>query len=769
MYCSEGRYEKVFRSHPIRIAGILFCSGLLGLIGLLALAPEFTPLPTHAAPLNDAPLEPEDPAFLAFDPNTGIVALGSLQSEGIYEQYLTVTTRTNSPQGYSLYLTTADENTCLRHEDHMDDATYEASTPCDEVPNDYKFTAGNPNDSMQNNVWGYSVNDGLTYITPQPANSDPASPSVSTRIKTTTAATDELGNPTTITFGLRKGGHHDPLANGDYSGQLTLSVLANIPSMPSISSVSPTSGVAGMPLIINGSNFSTAYGVTIGGVACENIVITSNTRIDCVVPVGTPGTAVDVEVTTWGGVATKTTGFTYSPAPTFSSISPNAYPTRHVVTLSKFTPAVTIATGGGSVAYATAVWFDLDADGQRAEDGWEDCTSFTASASSISCTAPPVLDANVTTTKAYAVCFTVFGISAPVCGANAFTYYYDTTPPAVTVSNLSTTLQTSNNSFSSATEIPISMTLTKAGTVYNYSISMPYSSTDADNGGITRTGVTNTCKVIATGNNCSTSPFPDIGVYDVVYTATDLAGNTAEVTKTYIAYKEYEYLLAAGETKPFDIAELNLGTANSPKNMQFGVWGGGGGGGAVYGSTSSQIASSSGGGGGGFAGTSSLTLSSFPATFTANTIGSAGSGGSVQGANGGNGGSSSGSYLDYTYSATGGTGGKVGTNNGIDLTLGVSGGTGSVTAGSPGGAVTGTGGSGGNATILLITSSFSGAGGGARGGQDASSANTCVSGYNPGAGGTGTMSNIFVTSVRAGCAGRAGRVSLYWRLYPAGY
>jgi hypothetical protein len=428
---------------------------VLSLTSALIIIPELTPISTHAAPLADAPLQPDDPAltFIAFDPNTDAVELGSLANAGtVYEQYLTVTTRTNSPQGYSLYLTMADSNTCLRHEDYIDTLDYEDSTPCTSVPGDHQFTAGNPNDSLTTNTWGYSVNGGVSFITPMPEGP-------STAIKSTNSKTGPSGDPTTITFGAKRGNpQYDPLANGEYSGQLILTAMANKPTAPSISSVSPASGANAMPgatITITGTNLGTAFSVDIGGNECTSVNIVSNTQITCVIPIGTPGAAVDVVVTTWGGTATRP--FTYSAAPTFTSMTPNAYPTRRSDTLAKLTPGVAIATGGGSVIYTTAVWFDLDADGQRATDGTEDCTSFTAAASSIACTAPPVLDIDVTTTKAYTVCFTVFGIAAPVCGANAFTYYYDTTPPVLSIHDTSTSV-TNGNAHSSPVDIPISMT-----------------------------------------------------------------------------------------------------------------------------------------------------------------------------------------------------------------------------------------------------------------------------------------------------------------------
>jgi hypothetical protein len=62
---------------------------------------------------------------------------------------------------------------------------------------------------------------------------------------------------------------------------------------PTLTSISPNVGgtVGGAAVTLTGTNFSTATGVTIGGVACTSFVAVSNTSITCVTPAGSAGDA----------------------------------------------------------------------------------------------------------------------------------------------------------------------------------------------------------------------------------------------------------------------------------------------------------------------------------------------------------------------------------------------------------------------------------------------------------------------------------------------
>jgi hypothetical protein len=715
-----------------------------------------------------APLQTTVEPTISLSPNTSSVNLGAMKDEErLYEQYATFTTTTNSPSGYSLYLSAADDNTCLRHVSILMPAV-PTDISCSTAPTNKRFTAGDPTVFSIINTFGFSADGGATFAALQPS-STPA------KIKTTTAAA--TNNPTTVTFAAKIGNCQDPDCPelGGYSGSAVITAVANIPPAPTISSVSPASGnsaVPGATLTINGTNFATAYRVTVGGVDCANANIVSATQITCTIPAGTPNTAAAVEVTAWGGSATR--AFTYAPIPTFSKIEFDAYPTRSVVTGNKITPGqVTITTGGGYATYANAVWFDLDEDGQRAANGSEDCTSIVGATTSIKCNAPPVLDANVTTTKSYTVCFTITGFTNQICKASAFTYYYDTTPPTLPSSvNTTTALQTSRQTHRSNVDIPIGIagsgTLSSLNATYTTTLEFTSSTSglnDTDNNGTSRKQISSTyvlsvkCEIQGqSGTSCTGRTFPSVGTYNITYTATDPAGNSASTTKTYTTYKENEYGLSQGETRTFTLANLENGTGYSVHNIQFGVWGGGGGSGNK---TNSALQSGTGGAGGGagFAGRN-LSASSLPLSFTAVQIGAGGFGGSSNGADGGDGGGSVGTHDGYTYTAAGGGKGTGSTTgNGVNG----SNGSGTVAPGGGTGNITGTG-----STNIL---GAGGTAGGDRGGWNSLLSlplGACSTGVAPGGGADGVYRTL-VAGSNNGCTGGAGRISLYWRHYPAGY
>ncbi len=93
---------------------------------------------------------------------------------------------------------------------------------------------------------------------------------------------------------------------------------------PTVTTVSPASGVpaGGTSVTITGTFLGGATAVTFGGVAATSMTVNSATQITATAPAHAAG-AVDVVVTTPGGIATKTNGYTYAvptpdppPAPT---------------------------------------------------------------------------------------------------------------------------------------------------------------------------------------------------------------------------------------------------------------------------------------------------------------------------------------------------------------------------------------------------------------------------------------------------------------------
>ncbi|MER6616265.1 IPT/TIG domain-containing protein [Streptomyces xantholiticus] len=85
------------------------------------------------------------------------------------------------------------------------------------------------------------------------------------------------------------------------------------PPAPTITTVNPATGPAagGTSVTITGTNLDGVTEVTFGGTAGTGLVIDSPTELSVTTPAGTAG-AKDVVVTSAGGSATKTGGFTYS-------------------------------------------------------------------------------------------------------------------------------------------------------------------------------------------------------------------------------------------------------------------------------------------------------------------------------------------------------------------------------------------------------------------------------------------------------------------------
>lgn len=84
------------------------------------------------------------------------------------------------------------------------------------------------------------------------------------------------------------------------------------PPAPTISTITPSTGpiAGGTAVTITGAYLTGTTGVTFGGAAGTNLVVVSDTELTVVTPAGTAGPQ-DVVVTTEGGTAAKTGGFTY--------------------------------------------------------------------------------------------------------------------------------------------------------------------------------------------------------------------------------------------------------------------------------------------------------------------------------------------------------------------------------------------------------------------------------------------------------------------------
>jgi formylglycine-generating enzyme required for sulfatase activity len=102
-----------------------------------------------------------------------------------------------------------------------------------------------------------------------------------------------------------------PYGSPTASGAFTYQLYAT----PTISSVSPNTGSTsgGTAITITGTNLTGASSVTIGGVAATSVSVVSSTTVTAVTPAGSAG-AKTVSITTPGGTANLTSGFTYTTA-----------------------------------------------------------------------------------------------------------------------------------------------------------------------------------------------------------------------------------------------------------------------------------------------------------------------------------------------------------------------------------------------------------------------------------------------------------------------
>ncbi len=99
---------------------------------------------------------------------------------------------------------------------------------------------------------------------------------------------------------------------------------------PTVTAVAPNNGklAGGTSITISGTNFcdNKFIIVEIGGNAATAVTRVNDTTITCDTPAGTAG-AKNVKVTVQdGGADTKMNGFTYNPAPTIATITPNTGP-----------------------------------------------------------------------------------------------------------------------------------------------------------------------------------------------------------------------------------------------------------------------------------------------------------------------------------------------------------------------------------------------------------------------------------------------------------
>ncbi len=133
-------------------------------------------------------------------------------------------------------------------------------------------------------------------------------------------------------------------------------------AVPTITTVSPASGTTngGTSVVLTGTGFTGATGVTFGGAAATAFTVNTDTQITATAPAHAAG-AVNVSVTTSGGTGTRTNGYTYTAAsaPTVTSLNVTSGTTNGgtavTITGTNFVSGTTVTFGGVAATNITVV------------------------------------------------------------------------------------------------------------------------------------------------------------------------------------------------------------------------------------------------------------------------------------------------------------------------------------------------------------------------------------------------------------------------------
>lgn len=155
-------------------------------------------------------------------------------------------------------------------------------------------------------------------------------------------------------------GYKDVTVTDQYAQANTMLDAYHYKPAPTVSATSPTEGpiAGGQTITLTGTNFQTPMTVTIGGVSCLGVSVTTATSLTCSTPAHTPG-AKDIIVTDqYSQSATITAGYNYKAVPQFAAVSPSEGPMAGgqliTITGSNFQSPMTV-TVGGSLCTASTV------------------------------------------------------------------------------------------------------------------------------------------------------------------------------------------------------------------------------------------------------------------------------------------------------------------------------------------------------------------------------------------------------------------------------
>ncbi|WP_042035671.1 IPT/TIG domain-containing protein, partial [Aeromonas popoffii] len=188
--------------------------------------------------------------------------------------------------------------------------------------------------------------DGVTPCLPPGLILDPSPGSSTTTL---------YGSPTTAgtyTFSITL---NDGLNQG---GVATYTLVVTSSAAPTLTSAAPSSGptAGGTSVTLTGTNLTGATAVSFGGTAATGYIVNNATTITATTPAHAAGT-VNVVVTTPGGSATLTNGYTYNePAPIAGPVSTTvaANSSANPITLNISGGAATSVTVASAASHGTA-------------------------------------------------------------------------------------------------------------------------------------------------------------------------------------------------------------------------------------------------------------------------------------------------------------------------------------------------------------------------------------------------------------------------------
>ena len=179
-------------------------------------------------------------------------------------------------------------------------------------------------------------------------------------------AIDVVPTPTLLTFTIPSGteGAKDVIITNPGGEQVTLPRVYTYNPFPTIKRVRgivPDEGplAGGTQVTITGANFTTGAVIVIGGVQVLQFDLFSSTEIRLRTPAGTAGTKTVRVINPDGQEAVVTDGFTYNPAPTIISVTPNMGPlaggTRITITGTGFLGRPSVMIGGAEANFRQIV------------------------------------------------------------------------------------------------------------------------------------------------------------------------------------------------------------------------------------------------------------------------------------------------------------------------------------------------------------------------------------------------------------------------------